>query len=525
MTATFTYPQLLLPAEAVGVLQVLTKAHFDAYLVGGAVRDLLSNNNLSNLTDFDFTTNATPEEIKELFPESVYENNFGTVLIAQKHLREQFSLIPLQSKPKNSVKNRLIDLAKASKLHSSLISTQPTLESNEPNQDFLEPIQITTYRSDGSYEDHRRPTSVSWGKTLEEDILRRDFTINSLAIKVSAEKLGQILISQSDFLVLEPQEYEVVDYVGGLEDLQAQYLRSVGPAKDRFGEDALRMLRAIRFSVQLNFEIDTEILEAIRELSSTLNHVSQERITVELLKMLASSQPKKAIELLDKTGLLSLILPELLLTKNVQQSGHHTTDVWTHSLDSLENCPSEDPIVRLATLLHDIAKPQTQRFINNAYTFYNHEIVGARIAKQIAIRLRLSKRDQERIFILVRYHMFHYQPQNTDASVRRFMRQVGLEHIDDILDLREGDRLGSGARKTSWRLEEFKQRMIEQLNQPLDVTDLAINGHDLMNELQMQPGKKMGEVLQYLFELVMEDASLNEKEKLLKLAEERLRQN
>jgi len=161
-----------------------------------------------------------------------------------------------------------------------------------------------------------------------------------------------------------------------------------------------------------------------------------------------------------------------------RQGGHHNTDVWTHSLDALKECPNPDPIVRLATLLHDIAKPQTFEIRDNKITFYNHEIVGSRITDKIAKRLKFSKIDRRRLFTLVRHHMFYYQPQNSDAAIRRFMRKVSLENIDDILDLREGDRLGSGARKTSWRLEEMKQRMIEQLNQPMEVTDLAINGHD-----------------------------------------------
>jgi putative nucleotidyltransferase with HDIG domain len=236
------------------------------------------------------------------------------------------------------------------------------------------------------------------------------------------------------------------------------------------------------------------------------------------MKMLKSDFPAEAIELLDTTGLLTHIIPELLTAKGVEQAGHHTTDVWTHSLDALRTCPSTDPIVRLATLLHDIAKPQTYQRTDASITFYNHEVIGARVAKKIAERLRLPKRDVERIFTLVRHHMFHYQPKNTDAAIRRFMRKVGLENIDDILDLREGDRLGSGARQTSWRLEEMKQRMIEQLNQPLSVHDLAIDGHDLMAELKLQPGPKLGQILHELFEKVLEQPELNTKEQLIKEA-------
>jgi len=199
----------------------------------------------------------------------------------------------------------------------------------------------------------------------------------------------------------------------------------------------------------------------------------------------------------------------------MQQRGHHVSDVWTHSLDALRHCPSSDPIVRLATLLHDIGKPLTYKEENESITFYNHDIVGSRIASKIARRLRLTNKDVQRIFTLVRYHMFHYQPNHSDASIRRFIRRVGFENIDDILDLREGDRLGSGAKKTSWRLEEMKERIIEQLNQPMGLDDLNINGHDLMQELQLKPGPILGQILDKLLEKVLENPDLNEKEKLI----------
>jgi len=215
-------------------------------------------------------------------------------------------------------------------------------------------------------------------------------------------------------------------------------------------------------------------------------------------------------------------MPELLEGKGVEQGGHHTTDVWTHSLDALRETPAIDPIVRLATLLHDVAKPRTYALRDGDITFYNHEIIGSRMASKIAKRLRLSNKDTQRVFTLVRHHMFHYQPHNTDSAIRRFMRKVGLANVDDILDLREGDRLGSGAKRTSWRLEEMKQRMIEQLNQPMEIKDLKINGNDLMEEFDLKPGRILGEVLNHLFEYVMDDPKLNNKEDLLKLSKKYL---
>jgi tRNA nucleotidyltransferase (CCA-adding enzyme) len=505
---------VVLPKPVVFILQTLKEAGFESYVVGGAVRDLLRKDQveLEYNFDFDFTTDARPEQIMELFPEAFYENNFGTVMIPHHDLIEQMSVSkqwqdhakdfkPVVEKTQKS--QRIIDLANATKVHASLqdeVSDSAddavgvgTLEENYPN------YEITTFRSDGAYSDHRRPDQVEWGKTLKEDLERRDFTINAMALE---------------------DENKLIDLHGGQDDLENGVIRTVGDPDRRFQEDALRMLRAVRFSVQLNMQIDEKTFESILENRDLIQHISWERIRDELLKMLKSNYPAEGIEILDEVGLLEYILPELVKSKGVEQGGHHTTDVWTHSVDALRECPSPDPVVRLATLLHDIAKPITFNRQNGNITFYNHEVVGARVAAKIAKRLRFSKKDVQRVFTLVRYHMFYYQPHNTDSSIRRFMRQVGLKNIDDILDLREGDRLGSGAKKTSWRLEEMKQRMIQQLHQPMDTTDLKINGHDLMTELNLQPGPVLGKILNHLLELVLEDPELNTREKLLVAAQQ-----
>ena len=512
---------ITIPREPLGILYILQKAGYEAYIVGGAVRDIVRASLLESdqkITDFDFTTNATPEQIQALFPENFYENTFGTVSVTPKHLREQLRLPEpsIQSAPLREPAQRVIDIAKASKIHISLLPQSKMLAAQQELNAQEEAYEITTFRSDGVYNDHRRPESVSWGASLAEDLKRRDFTINAIAISISLEKLQSIFVeTPAETVSFTENEYQLLDPHQGIVDLKEHTVRTVGDPHARFSEDALRMLRAIRFSVQLNMRIADETYLAIRAQSALLAHISQERIRDEFCKMLMSDFPREAIELLDDTDLLRHILPELLSSKGVQQGGHHTTDVWTHSLDALAETPSTDVVVRLATLLHDIAKPQTYQVINGQPTFYNHEIIGSRVAKKIAQRLRFSNNDCERIFSLVRFHMFHYQPEQTDAAIRRFMRNVGLENIDDILDLREGDRLGSGARKTSWRLEEMKQRMIEQLNQPLSVTDLAIDGTELMQELQLQPGPLIGKLLKHLFELVMEQPELNTREMLL----------
>jgi tRNA nucleotidyltransferase (CCA-adding enzyme) len=523
---------LSLSLHAAFILKTLQAAGYEAYIVGGAVRDLMlaaKNNRAASLTtDYDFTTSARPEEIQQLFPEHFYENNFGTVSVTHEHLSEQMGFTidatDVQAEKKSgSQPERLIDVAQATKLHVSLQNPddKPAAEKTpltSPTSLFPE-YQITTFRSDEVYDDFRRPTSMRWGETLAEDLERRDFTINAMALKVELPVLERLLNDHSSATAeLKPEEYEIIDPHQGQTDIDANTIRTVGNPVVRFQEDALRMLRALRFSVQLNMQIADQTFEAILKYSSLITYISWERIRDEFLKMLSSDFPAEAIELMDEAGLLHSILPELEATKGVAQGGHHTTDVWVHSLDALRTCPSADPIVRLATLLHDIAKPATQAHQNNTITFYNHEIIGSRMAVKIAQRLRLSKRDCERIFILVRYHMFHYQPYHTDAAIRRFMRNVGLENIDDILDLREADRLGSGARQTSWRLEEMKQRMIEQLHQPMAVTDLAINGHDLMTDLGMKPGPLIGKILHELFEKVLDNPELNTREALLKEA-------
>ncbi len=532
-----------LPFETLFVLYTLRQANVDAYIVGGAVRDILINslNSLQNaqnqlifnqvIADYDFTTNAPPEKILKIFPDSYYENEFGTVATAHEklliQLEKQYTLpaknLATWVELTNQPKTKLIDLAKASKLHQSLTEPQSELDKNNTQ---VHDFEITTYRSESLYTDFRHPSQVSWGKTIQEDLNRRDFTINAMALKIEDAFLEEIFsqkILQTQYLI-KPSQYQLIDEHNGMKDLSAKQLNTVGETTERFQEDALRMLRAIRFAVQLKFNLTQPVLEAIKQQHQLIKHISGERIRDELLKMLASDQPKRAIELLDQTELLAEILPELISTKKVDQAGHHTTDVWVHSLNAVQACPNHDPIVRLATLLHDIGKASTQKYQNNTITFYNHEIVGSRIADKIGKRLKLSKKQLQRLFIMVRYHMFYYQPDHTDASIRRFMRKVGLENVDDMLDLREADRLGSGSKKTSWRLEEMKQRMVDQLNQPMEVTDLAINGHDLMEKLQLKPGPILGEILNQLLEIVLENPAENEVKKLLALAKELIAQ-
>jgi len=430
-----------LPSPVIKVLQTLERDKFEAFVVGGAVRDLLTH---VPVTDWDFTTNATPEQIQKLFPDSFYDNRFGTVGVK---FDEQV-------------------------------------------------LEITTYRSESGYSDRRRPDRVKWGKTIAKDLTRRDFTVNAMAL---TDKL------------------EIIDPFHGQKDLKQKIIRAVGQADKRFNEDALRMLRAIRIASQLGFLIEPKTLEAIVKNSALIKQISAERVRDELLKIIASPFPKEGLQLMFNAGLLAHILPELIATRGVDQAGHHTKDVWNHSLDSLAASPSAETIVRLATLLHDIGKPVVKSSREGKkITFYNHEVVGARMAKTIARRLKLSKKQTDLLWLLVRWHMFQYEPKMTDKAIRRFITRVGRENVNKMIQLRVGDRVGGGSQASSWRLREFQERIKQVLYKPFDINDLKVDGTDAMNILNIKPGPKVGKILKKIFNEVLADAKKNDREYLLK---------
>ncbi|MFH2061819.1 MAG: HDIG domain-containing metalloprotein [Candidatus Beckwithbacteria bacterium] len=447
-----------LPRLVIKVMKVLEKAGFEVYVVGGAVRDLLSK---TKVYDWDFTTNAKPEEIMKLFEDSFYDNAFGTVGVAEKHLGGKGDGV----------------------------------------------FEITTFRSESSYSDKRRPDKVVWGNSLKEDLKRRDFTINAMAIKC---------------LQGETLQVEIIDPFNGQKDLKDKLVRAVGEADKRFNEDALRMMRAIRIAAQLGFSIEEKTLKAIGKNSSLINQIAMERVRDEFIKIIASHYPKDGVLMLFSGGLLEHIAPELIKTRGVEQAGHHTKDVWNHSIDALEACPSPNPIVRMATLLHDIGKPKSNmdRGEGKEITFYNHEVIGARMVKVIARRLKMSKKEIDLLWLLVRWHMFAYDTHMTDKAIRRFIRRIGVENIDNMMSLRVGDRVGGGTKATSWRLEELKKRVEKVQYTPMQVKDLKISGHDVMKILKIKGGRKVGEVLSKLFDEVMEDSEKNEREYLLKRVKE-----
>lgn len=441
-----------IPDKVTDIYNKLIQSNHEAYFIGGCVRDLVME---KEVKDWDITTNATPEQIQAVFEDSFYDNSFGTVGV------------PI-----------------------------------EEDGEVKTVVEITTFRTESGYENARHPTKVSWGKSLEEDVKRRDFTINTLALKI------------------EDGEQKIIDNENGLKDLEKKLIRAVGNPDERFKEDALRMLRAVRFTTQLEFTIEEKTWDAILNNKNLIEKISGERIRIELLKILGSNFPYEGIMTLDELGILEIILPELTKGKGVSQKRpgrHHKDDVFTHNVLSLKNCPSKDPLVRFATLLHDIGKPDVASTDDRGFViFYNHEVVGAKISKEIADRLHFSKKERDKIYTLIRWHMFTIDENISDSAIRRFIRRVGVDNVADMMDLRIGDRLGGGTQVAeSWRLKLFKERVTQELNPPFSINDLAINGNDIMSELNIPPGREVGNILQTLFEEVDEDLSKNNKEFLL----------
>lgn len=434
------------------VALILEQAGFEAYLVGGCVRDILLG---KEPKDWDIATNAKPERIQQLFPDSVYENQFGTV----------------------GVKTA----------------------SEDPR---LKVVEITAYRLEGKYSDKRHPDEIKFAKTIEEDLARRDFTVNALAMDLR-----------------EGAEKKIIDSYGGQEDLKNKIIRAVGNPEERFQEDALRILRAVRFMAQLGFEIEVATKEAIKKHIGLLEFISKERIRDEFAKLLMADGAADGIRKLQKLGLLKYVVPELEEGVGAGQNKHHVYDVFEHNVRSLEYAAEQNfPFdVRLASLLHDIGKPRSKRGEGADSTFYGHQVIGERMALEILDKMHFSKEIVERVALLIREHMFVYDPETvTDAGARRLIRRVGKENIEGLFKLREADRIGSGVPKAQpYRLRHLKFRIEKVSNDPISAKMLKINGEDIMRELGIQPGPKIGYLLTILLEEVLDDPAVNVKENLI----------
>jgi poly(A) polymerase/tRNA nucleotidyltransferase (CCA-adding enzyme) len=496
-----------IPIPVLETLSALERAGFEAFVVGGCVRDLMLGREPK---DWDITTNARPEEIQKVFPESFYENIFGTVGI---------KVAPFMLK-----------------------------EKEDREEDVIE---ITTYRAESGYDDNRHPSKVSFVQTIEEDLARRDFTMNAIALRVSnfqfpISNKNTVLESTLENCELNIEnsftDYQLIDPFNGQRDIKDKVIRAVGDPNARFGEDALRMLRAVRFSAELrtptslskeafmqkdnasealhehsDWKIEPETFSAIQKHASDIRMISAERVSDELSKILLSNSPAHGIDMLRGVGLLAHILPELEAGVGVGQNLHHIYTVYEHNIRALATCPSKRLEVRLAALLHDVGKPQTKRSEGLRSTFYNHDHVGARIAKKLLERLRFPTKVVEKVTLLVDNHLFYYNVgEVTAASVRRLVKRVGLENMRDLMDIRIGDRLGSGTPKAKPYKLRHLEYMIEKVSRdPISVKMLAINGSDLMQELTMTPGPKIGAILDVLLAEVIEDPKKNTREHLL----------
>lgn len=459
-----------IPQPVKDVVESLNKAGFEAFVVGGCVRDLLLGRAPK---DWDVTTDALPEEVTGLFPESFYENDFGTV----------------------GVKT-------------------PRFRADTPEDKEHDIVEVTTYRVESEYTDKRRPKEVKFTASLEEDLARRDFTINALAYG------------------LKEGEWTLVDPFGGEEDLKKRIIRTVGKPEERFDEDALRLMRAVRFYAELrdpkatkeshNWHIEENTFAAIRKLAGNLAHISQERVRDELAKIILSDSPSEGIEMLHKASLLRFVIPELEEGVGVGQNLHHIYTVWEHNLRALATCPSKKLSVRLAALLHDVAKPRTKRGEGYNSTFYNHDHVGARMTEKILTRLRFPKAIVNKTALLVDNHLFYYNVgEVTEASVRRLVKRVGLENMDDLMAVRIGDRLGSGVPKAKpYKLRHLEYMIDKVSRDPISVKMLAVKGTDLMEDLHLPAGPKIGALLDVLLAEVIEDPAKNTREALLRRAEE-----
>ncbi len=461
---------MIIPKEVKKIIQDLQKSGFEAYIVGGCVRDFLLE---KEPKDWDVTTNAKPEEIQKVFPDSFYENSFLTVTARTK-------------------------------------SKKPELAE----------IEITTYRLDAKYSDKRHPDEVKYAKKLEDDLSRRDFTVNAMAMDLPAGRQAKI---------------KVIDLFDGQKDLKNKIIRTVGNPEERFNEDALRMLRAVRFATNLNFKIEEKTAQAIRKNSIWLDAISKERIRDEFIKIIMADSAAEGVELLRELGLLKYVIPELLENYGVSQNKHHIYDCYMHAIKALEFTAKKklNMYVRIAALLHDVGKPRSKAGEGDGATFYNHEMIGAKMTFQILNNLKFSKKEVEKITKLVRYHLFYYNVDEVkEASVRRLVRNVGPENMEELLQVRQADRIGSGVPKAEpYKLRHLKYLVEKVSKDPISAKMLKINGNDLMKILEIKPGPKIGQILDVLLGHVLDDPKKNTKEslenealKLVKLQDKELQQ-
>ncbi|MBI4359362.1 MAG: HD domain-containing protein [Candidatus Nealsonbacteria bacterium] len=447
---------MLIPKEVKSIINKLEKAGFEAYVVGGCARDFLQDREPN---DWDVTTSAVPEQIQKIFPDNFYENRFLTVTVQT--------------------------------------------QSKDPK---LKEIEITTFRSEAKYSDKRHPDEINFAQTLEEDLARRDFTINAIALKLR-KGVGA-------------KSPEIIDPFSGQADLKKKIVRAAGNPNDRFSEDALRLMRAVRLATVLKFSLEEKTRAAIVRNAPLLKLISIERIRDEFVKIIESEKAADGVELLRRLGLLKYVVPELEEGVGCGQNKHHIYDCYEHNLFSLKYAATKNfnLAVRLAALFHDIAKPRVKKGEGPEATFYGHEIVGARLTAKILERLRLPRDLSVKVVRLVRYHLFYYNVGEVgESSVRRLLRNAGPENIEELLQVRYADRIGSGVPKAEpYKLRHLRYLMARVSTDPISAKMLKVNGHDVMEILKISPSPKVGQILDILLGQILEDPKKNKKEALRK---------
>ncbi len=444
-----------IPIDVSRITETLEKAGFEAWIVGGCVRDLLID---KKPKDWDITTSATPEDIQALFENTFYTNEFGTVGVVN----------------------------------------------DDDADESVKIVEVTPYRLEGKYTDARRPDSVVFTRNIEDDLKRRDFTINAIAYNVSREKL--------------------LDLHNGLEDIKQGIIRAVGDPTLRFEEDALRILRAVRLSAELGFTINTETCNAMGKCAGQLAKISKERVRDEFVRIINTPKPMKALVLAQSLGILHYIAPEIEKGIGVEQNQAHSFDVFEHNMRALQHAADKGWSfdVRIASLFHDVGKPQARRRSEkkNDWTFHGHEVVGARITKKALENLKFSRETIFKVEKLVRWHMFFSDPDKvTLSAVRRIISNVGRENIEFLVQLRICDRIGTGRPKEQpFRLRKYQAMIAQALRDPISVSMLAIDGKGLMDTLGERPGPRIGWMLHALLEEVLDDSALNTMEHLLEYA-------
>lgn len=457
MTQIQGLEQIAIPKEIKLTLAVLQNAGFEAFLVGGCVRDLIMG---VVPKDWDITTNATPEQIISLFPKTFYENSYGTVGVVT--CGEELGI--------------------------------PCID------ETVRIVEVTPYRLEGEYSDNRHPDEVKWSESIEDDLRRRDFTCNAIAYN--------------------PTTGEIVDPHNGREDIQNRVIRAVGVADARFQEDALRLMRAVRFVAQLDFDLDPVTRESIEKNAALLGSVSRERVRDEFVKLIMTDFPMRGLVIMKDTGLLENVVPELLRGVGVMQNQAHMYDVWEHNLRTLQHAADRKwPLhVRLSAVFHDISKPETKRFSKEKHviTFYGHDVVGARVTREIMERLRFPKDLIEQVSMFVRWHMFFSDTEQiTLSAVRRLITNVGKDNIWDLIDLRICDRIGTGRPKEEpYRLRMYQSMVEQALKDPITLKMLKTDGKRIMSVTQETPGPKIGYILHALFDEVLEEPAKNTEEYL-----------